>query len=71
MIKRAKSSGEYHGINLKHGTPNQAAGDFAFEAIVQNNNDRSCFSVNFDKNISFYRKNLDIRHGKQNSKFSF
>jgi len=37
MIKRAKSSGEYHGINLKHGTPNQAAGDCAFEAIIQNN----------------------------------
>ena len=44
MINTAISSAHRHGIKLKPGTPNPGAGDCAFEAIIQNNNDRSCFT---------------------------
>ena len=55
MICRAKSSGKRHGINLKHGTGNPGMGDCAFEAIIQNNNDRCCFVTKYTKPIQFYR----------------
>ena len=56
MITRAKSSGLFHGINMRHGSPNPGQGDCAFEAIIQNNNDRSCFVTKYPMNINFYRK---------------
>ena len=55
MIKRAKSSGKYHGINMRHGSPNPAQGDCAFEAVIQNNNDRSCFPTKYPMHINYYR----------------
>ena len=58
MVRRAKSSSRYHGINLRHGTPNPGLEDCAFEAIIQNNNDRSCF-------MTKYPLHLDNRYGKQ------
>ena len=41
MIARAISSANKHGIKLKHGSANPGLGDCAFEAVVQNNNDRA------------------------------
>ena len=43
MISRAIENARKHGIKLEHGSPNPGVGDCAFEAIVQNNNDRHCF----------------------------
>ena len=40
MIARAISSAHKHGIQLKLGSANPGLGDCAFEAVVQNNNDR-------------------------------
>ena len=56
MISRAISSGTNHGINLKHGTPNPGKGNCAFEAIIHNVNDRSCFAENFPMTIDWYRR---------------
>ena len=55
MIARAKSSGKIHGINLRHGTGNPGTGDCAFEAIIQNNNDRNCFETKYKMNVNIYR----------------
>ena len=55
MVTRAQSSSRYHGINLKHGSPNPGLGDCAFEAIIQNNNDRSCFMTKYPLQINHYR----------------
>ena len=56
MINRAISSSSYHGIQLRHGRGNPATGDCAFEAIIQNNNDRICFKNRFDMPINHYRR---------------
>ena len=56
MISRAIASGQKHGINLKHGTSNPGLGDCAFEAIIQNNNDRSCYQQKFQMSANHYRK---------------
>ena len=56
MISRAISSSKNHGIALKHGTGNPGLGDCAFEAIIQNNNDRSCFRDKFMMTIDWYRR---------------
>ena len=56
MISRAISSAEKHGIKLKHGTPNPGLGDCAFEAVIQNINDRKCFPENFLLPIQHYRR---------------
>ena len=47
MISRAIVSAVKHGIQLEHGSPNPGVGDCAFEAVIQNNNDRRCFSEKF------------------------
>ena len=47
MISRAISSARNHGITLVHGSPNPGTGDCAFQAVIQNNNDRTCFGKNF------------------------
>ena len=47
MLSRAINSGRNHGIDLVAGTSNPGLGDCAFEAIIQNNNDRSCFVETF------------------------
>ena len=51
MVTRAQSSSKYHGINLKHGSPNPGLGDCSYEAIIQNNNDRSCFTTKYPQQI--------------------
>ena len=43
MISRAISSARNHRITLTHGSPNPGTGDCAFESVIQNNNDRTCF----------------------------
>ena len=48
MLARAITSGRNHGINLVQGSSNPGLGDCAFEAVIQNNNDRSCFSQKFN-----------------------
>ena len=47
MISRAIMSARNHGIALKPGSPNPGTGDCAFESVIQNNNDKSCFSEFF------------------------
>ena len=41
---------------MKHGSSNQGRGDCAFEAIVQNINDRGCFTEKFNLSINYYQK---------------
>ena len=47
MISRAISSARNHGISLEPGSQNPGTGDCAFQAVIQNNNDRTCFGKNF------------------------
>ena len=56
MISKAIASGRKHGINMKHGSSNPGTGDCAFESVIQNNNDRSCFRDKFLMPIDYYRK---------------
>ena len=51
-----QASAKRHGINVKHGTSNPGLGDCAFEAIVQNINDRRCFNQKFHQSIDYYRR---------------
>ena len=55
MIAGAIASSRNHGINLVQGSSNPGLGDCAFEAVIQNNNDRSCFSQKFQMPINHYR----------------
>ena len=57
MISRATASARRHGIQLEHGSLNPGTGDCAFQAVVQNNNDRACFQEKFPLSISTYRRN--------------
>ena len=56
MISRAIVSAVKHGIKLEHGSPNAGIGDCAFEAVVQNNNDRHCFREKFPMSMDWYRR---------------
>jgi hypothetical protein len=56
MISRAFTSGNNHGIQLVPGSPNAGRGDCAFEAVVQNNNDRSCFHEKYPMTMNQYRR---------------
>ena len=56
MITRAITSSSKHGINLTQGTPNQGVGDCAFEAIIQNINERASFIQKFPLDINQYRR---------------
>ena len=56
MISRAITSARNHGIALKPGSPNPGTGDCAFESVIQNNNDRGCFSEKKPMSISYYRR---------------
>ena len=56
MIRRAIISGKNHGINLKHGSPNPGKGDCSFEAVIQNINDRSCYTEKLPMTIDWYRR---------------
>ena len=52
MILRAIESAKKHGIRLEHGSPNPGLGDCAFEAVIQNNNDRCCYKEKLPMSIS-------------------
>ena len=56
MLARAITSGRNHGINLVQGTSNPGLGDCAFEAVIQNNNERSCYIQKFFMPINHYRQ---------------
>ena len=56
MISRAISSARCHGFTLEHGSPNPGTGDCAFESVIQNNNDRTCFEQKFPLPVSYYRR---------------
>ena len=56
MVQRAINSAGKHGIQLRHGTSNPGVGDCAFEAIIQNNNERSCYRENYEMGINWYRR---------------
>ena len=56
MIRRAIISSKNHGINLKHGSPNPGKGDCSFEAVIQNINDRSCYTEKLPMTIDWYRR---------------
>ena len=43
MLQRAITNGHRHGIELKVGTLNAAAGDCTYQAILANIQDRDCF----------------------------
>ena len=56
MLSRAIKSANFHGINLEPGSSNPGKGDCAFEAVIQNINDRTCFRDKFLMPIPHYRK---------------
>ena len=56
MISRAISSARNHGISLEPGSQNPGTGDCAFQAVIQNNNDRTCFEKKFPLPVSYYRR---------------
>ena len=56
MISRSKRSAKYHGINLKHGTPNPGTGDCAIQSVLQNINDRRTFKEKFPLSTNYYRR---------------
>ena len=51
-----QASARRHGINLKQGAPILGNGDCAFEAIIQNINDRSCYKEKFNMSTDYYRR---------------
>ena len=55
MVQRAIASASRHGIQLKHGTPNPGTGDCSFEAVIQNNNNRTCYREKYEMSINWYR----------------
>ena len=55
MVARAICSANYHQINLKPGSPIPGFGDCAFEAAIQNINERNCYKKKFPLPISSYR----------------
>ena len=48
--------GYRHGINLREGVLDPAAGDCAFEAMINNINHRDCFEVKINKSLNECRK---------------
>ena len=56
MMTRAINSAKCHGINLIPGSPTPGLGDCAFEAAINNNNERNCFKEKFPLSISSYRQ---------------
>ena len=56
MISRAICSAHYHQINLKPGSPIPGFGDCAFEAAIQNINERNCYKKKFPLPITSYRQ---------------
>ena len=55
MLMGAISSAKKHGIDVRPGSPNSAAGNCAFESVISNINDRSCFDGSFPFSADYYR----------------
>ena len=56
MMSRAMCSAKHHGIMLRPGSPTPGLGDCAFEAVINNNNERSCYKEKFPLPINTYRQ---------------
>ena len=56
MVTRAIVSAGKHGINLLHGTANNADGNCAFDSIISNINDRQCFPEKLELSSTDYRQ---------------
>ena len=56
MMTRAICSAKHHEINLKPGSPTPGLGDCAFEAAIQNVNERNCYRKKFPLPITSYRQ---------------
>jgi hypothetical protein len=55
-VKRAVASAGRHGINLTAGSPVPASGNCAFESVIFNVNDRSCFEEKLSFSPDYYRR---------------
>ena len=55
-MNSVQASAKKHGINIKHGSSNPGTGDCAFEAVIQNINDRPSFKENLPMSIDWYRR---------------
>ena len=56
MLRRAIASARKHGVNLIPGRLNSATGDCAFESVIYNNNDRTCFTHKYNQTVDYYRR---------------
>ena len=56
MLSRAVASSRRHGINLVPERLNPASGNCSFEAVLFNNNDRSCFDDKYTFSVDYYRR---------------
>ena len=57
IFSQAIASAKKHGIKLKPGKLNNAAGDCVFESTLNNINSRECFAVKFPLSPTVYRYN--------------
>ena len=56
IVIKAIQNANFHGINLYPGTKNPAKGDCVFESVLDNLNQRDCFSENLSGDASYWRK---------------
>ena len=56
MLSRAVASSKRHGIDLIPGSLNPGTGNCAFEAVLFNLNERSCFEERYDCSTDYYRR---------------
>jgi hypothetical protein len=63
MVRRAIGSASKHGIQLIHGTPNQASGNCSLESVVHNVNERDCFEEKLPLSIDYYGWNDMMESG--------
>ena len=56
MLSRAVASSKRHGINLTPGKPNPGSGNCAFEAVLNNINERSSFEQKYEFSADYYRR---------------
>ena len=56
IFERAVSSAKKHGLELSPGSPNLADGNCAFESVVININERTCFAEKLPFSADYYRR---------------
>ena len=56
MVSVAIKNAEWHGINIHHGTSNNADGNCIFESIIDNINSRPCFREFWSGSEDYLRK---------------